>query len=136
MAVPQYESLSVKEIKKFIAVNPYCSHYLPDEKEMEKLPKQWLCNILVKITGGKFKQWVQEKILVRNQGLVKEKKLAINIDPKLMQAFFKSTAVSSKSLLPTPSIFYLLIQYLHYCSTKGKRRQHAEGRHQAKKNSC
>ena len=39
LAIPQYETLSVKEIKKFIAQHTRCLVYLPDEKEWDKLPK-------------------------------------------------------------------------------------------------
>jgi hypothetical protein len=46
MAVPQYESLSVKEIMKYITANPISKFYLPVAQELEKLPKQWLCNVI------------------------------------------------------------------------------------------
>ena len=46
LAIPQYETLSVKEIKTFITKHPECLQYLPDEREWEKLPKQYFCNII------------------------------------------------------------------------------------------
>ena len=66
VSIPQYESLSVKEIKKFMADNPECYQYLPDEKELDKVPKQWLANVLYKVTDQKFLNWVKQRILFRN----------------------------------------------------------------------
>jgi len=43
-----------------------------------------------------FSGWVRTKIDERNQAVVKEKKLAVNMDPEIMAAFLNSTAVSSK----------------------------------------
>ena len=81
---------------KYITANPISKFYLPVAQELEKLPKQWLCNVIYSTDELNFAQWVKRRILERNQGIVKQKKLAINMDKDVMQAFLNSTAVSSK----------------------------------------
>ena len=73
LAVPQYESLSVKQIKKFIAEHPEGLLYLPEEQEWEKLPKQWLCNVIHTVVDEQFAVWVKQRIKERNSGIVKQK---------------------------------------------------------------
>ena len=96
LAIPQYETLSVKEIKKFISQNTPCLLYLPDESEWDKLPKQWLINIVNSVVEDEFTAWVKERIEERNSGIVKKKNLGINMDVDVMKAFLASTAVSSQ----------------------------------------
>ena len=71
MAVPQYESLSVKEIIKYVSVNPISKYYLPVQQEYEKLPKQWLCNVIYSTDELNFSSWVKQRIVERNEGIVK-----------------------------------------------------------------
>ena len=96
LTIPQYETLSVKEIKKFIAQHPQCLQYLPDELDWDKLPKQWMTNIIHTTVPNQFSNWVKDRIDARNAGVIKEKNLGINLDPAIMQAFLNSSAVSSK----------------------------------------
>ena len=71
LAIPQYESLSVKEIKTFISDHPVILQHLPEEQEWEKLPKQWFCNVIHTTVTEPFTNWVKERIVARNQGIVK-----------------------------------------------------------------
>ena len=96
LAIPQYKDLSVKEMKVFIMTNQAVLQYLPIEKEWEKLPKQFITNLVYTCTGEKFAQWVKERITLRNTNLVAKQRLAIDMDPDVMRAFMASTAVSSK----------------------------------------
>ena len=36
------------------------------EKEVKKLPRNYIGNVIYTIVGEKFNQWVQEKVQVRN----------------------------------------------------------------------
>ena len=43
--------------------HPGFLHYLPaEEKEIEKLPRAYLANLIYTIVGEKFKEWVKQKI--------------------------------------------------------------------------
>ena len=92
--VPQYETLKLEEIYKFMDTKPSCKHYFPIEKEMRKLPKQWIVNVLFSVQNQAFGDWVKERIESRNEKVVKEKNLLIDMDPAVAAAFTNSTAVS------------------------------------------
>ena len=48
--------------------------------------------------GVPFIEWVKERINERNAAVVKEKNLAIQMDERVAECFFASTAVSRKYL--------------------------------------
>ena len=125
LSIPQYETLSVKEIRKFIAANTQCLVYLPEEQEWDKLPKQWMSNVIHTTVGDSFSHWVKERIEARNAGVVKEKKHTINMDPHIMQAFLNSSAVSSMCILLLHSSITHLNLFFSIFSPKGKWCQHA-----------
>ena len=70
--------------------------HLPDVKEIPKLPKQFLINILYTVVGDNFAAWISARIRARNEKLQADKDLNISIDPGLLAAFQNSNAVSSK----------------------------------------
>ena len=125
MAIPQYNTLSVKQIKTFIATHAQILNYLPEEQEWDKLPKEWLCNIINTTVEAEFVSWVKERIEYRNAHVVKEKKLAINMDPAIMKAFLGSTAVSSKFKQPTCHPISFVTIPFHFYSIKGQRHEYA-----------
>ena len=67
---------------------------LPCEKEIVKLPKQYLTNVIYTIVGQDFANWVRARIEERNAKVQKEKDLMIAVDPAIAAAFQNSTAVS------------------------------------------
>ena len=67
---------------------------LPCEKEIIKLPKQYLTNVIYTIVGENFATWVRAKIEERNAKVSKDKDLMIAVDPAIAAAFQNSTAVS------------------------------------------
>ena len=71
---------------------------LPTEnKELEKLPKQYVANIIYTIVGDDFKDWVQGRIDDRNEKVKKEKDMMVELDPEILAIFNASTSVSGKS---------------------------------------
>ena len=46
---------------------------LPTEpREIDKLPRSYISNVIYTIVGDKFKNWVDEKVKERTEKLVKE----------------------------------------------------------------
>ena len=133
ISIPQYESLSIKEIKKFVEENKSCKEYLPVDQEWDKLPKVWISTILYTTLKDKFSTWVKNRIQERNAGIVKQKNLAIKMDPEVMKAFFNSSAVSSKLIHCLYLGPYLTLAFIRTYSTKGNWCQHAQGRFQEEK---
>ena len=86
--VPHFEGLSVDTMlyhaKNFAAVGKA----LPKEpREVEKLPRAYLANVIYTIVGDPFKQWVDGEIAKRNAKIVEDQNLAINMDPEIYAAF-------------------------------------------------
>ncbi len=68
---------------------------LPTEtKEIFKLPKQYLINVIYTIVGQQFADWVTERIEERNQKVAVDGNLMIEVDAEVARAYNNSTAVS------------------------------------------
>ena len=73
---------------------------LPVEpREVEKLPRSYVANVIYTIVGDKFKAWVEKAILERTQKNIEDQDMAIEMDPEVLQAFKASTHVSGKYTL-------------------------------------
>ena len=133
LSLPQYEGLGIKEVLQQALGYEVCTNYLPEQEEFRKLPRQWLINLCYTLIGQPFADWAKAIIESRNQRLVEEQKLAIDIDPQILHYFNQSTAVSSKS-----TVNKLLTQHsdsfsVYNHSSEGQRRLLAQGWLQAQK---
>ena len=99
MYVPQYGNLSIERILETARKNPRINDYLPDDRDMHKIPRQWLINVAYTILGTPFKAWVQDEIVSRNEELAKKQKLLIEMDPEIAKAFHGSVNISSKFIV-------------------------------------
>ena len=95
--VPQYENLSIERILEQAKKNPRVSSFLPDDRDMHKVPRQWLINVTYTLMGNAFATWVSTEIANRNEELAKKQNLLIDMDPEIAAAFQKSVNISSKS---------------------------------------
>jgi len=84
---------------------PQVAYYLPDAKELHKVPRQWLANVIFSIVGQPFADWVDSVIQMRNSKIVANDNKFVAMDPEVYAAFQASTQVSSK--------FYLLLSNLY-----------------------
>ena len=67
MHVPCYEGLALEDFVKLIKENPFVAMCLPDrEKEMIKMGRSYLINILYTRMGNRFKTWVDERVNARH----------------------------------------------------------------------
>ena len=95
--VPSYNLLKLEVLLKWAGDNSQQVWlYLPIEREICKLPKAWVANVIYSVIGESFAEFVKLKIKERNRKMVTEKNLMINIDPHIHQAFMRSTTQSSK----------------------------------------
>ena len=92
--LPQYEGLALKDIMARVRNNEEFQKHMPIEKELLKIPKQWVVNIAYSLFGDSFSDWVFAQIEARNAKLAKEKNLMINLDPEIAAAWHSSTAVA------------------------------------------
>ena len=104
--VPSYENLSLKVVYAFFEKFPEVLNFLPDGKELLKVPKPWICNVGatvstltltdLKVIGSPFLDWITQSIKQRNDTICKDKGMLIHMDEKIAQAFHASSAVSRK----------------------------------------
>ena len=66
MHIPQYEGLTIETILERAKLVPEVMKRLPEEKEIIKLPKQYLTNVIYTIVGEDFANWVRARIEERN----------------------------------------------------------------------
>jgi hypothetical protein len=92
--VPQYDTLKLELILKNVLSIPEAVKHLPDEKELCKLPKSWICNITYSVVGDSFAEWVHQRIVERNEKVTIKRDLNISIEPRVLAAFLSSNAVS------------------------------------------
>ena len=88
---PQYEGLSLDCIHKQAALYKEVWPYFPDSKDIPKLPRQWVVNVVNTIVGQPFSDWVKHQIDVRNEKLASDHNLNIELDPDIAAAFRASS---------------------------------------------
>ena len=69
---------------------------MPDGKEVLKMPKQWIGNIVHSVLKNIFSDWVKMQIERRNEEMLVERGLTIDMDPEVAAAFQASTKTSGK----------------------------------------
>ena len=67
---------------------------LPDPKDIPKLPKQYLVNVVYTIVGQTFNDWVKGRVEERNNKVAVDKGLLIEVDEEIANALNSSTAIS------------------------------------------
>ena len=80
MHVPQYEGLGVEQMIIFSKNYPQVAKYLPIEKEIWKLPRQYLINIIFTVLGAPFSNWVRVAVTERHLKLQEEKNMMVEVD--------------------------------------------------------
>ena len=66
---PQIEGLSLAEILVFIRQHPVILEYLPEEEELMKPGREFICNVAYTIEPEAFSQFVRSKEQLRRQKL-------------------------------------------------------------------
>jgi len=107
ISVPHYEKLTLETIREFCQQHENeIDRYLPDGRELHKVNRQWICNIIASVLGATFTDWVRAIIEERNDEVTEKKGLEIELDQDIFAAFQMSTAVSRKcrtSITHSPS---------------------------------
>ena len=96
MHVPMYKGLTIDNILAEGRRSPEVNNYLPDEKDLHRLPRQWLANVIYTLVGEEFQNWVTECIRNRNDHIAEKQNLIVELDPVIAAAFNNSLNISSK----------------------------------------
>ena len=100
---PQYTGLGIKQILAQAQDYPNVLHFLPDETDWHRLPRQWLINVFNTIVGKPFADWVSAIISERCDKLAAKHDMLIAVDSEIAQVFAASKSLSSKSFSPSQS---------------------------------
>ena len=69
---------------------------MPDEPDIQKVPRQWILNVCAAVIGQPFRDWVTEQVEARNSLMSQKKEMMIAMDPEMASKFAASTHVSRK----------------------------------------
>ena len=97
--MPQYENLNIPKILAKAKETPRVADYLMDDRDMHRVPRQWLVNVAYTLIGDPFNTWVTEQIAQRNHEIAQKQKLLIDMDPAIALAFNNSVNISSKYII-------------------------------------
>ena len=75
---------------------PGIEQYLTDQRDINRLPRQFLINLLSTLLGSEFSDWVNAIVEARILKVATDRKMLLDLNPKIAQAFHNSTAVNSK----------------------------------------
>ena len=98
MTVPCFEELTIPEFLKFAADYPFATMCLPDRKqELEKLPRQYVINVIYTKVGNAFREWVDKRVGLRHEKVKDKEELYVELDPEIAKVFRASNAVSTSN---------------------------------------
>ena len=106
--VPYYDTLTIELISAEALKFPEIAPYWPHERDLPRINRSWLCNMINTVVGARFSMWVSETIKDRNEKLSVDRNMDLKLDPEVANIFSKSTSVSSKSAasMPLPIILF------------------------------
>ena len=95
-SVPHYETLTIKKMFNKFGYDSGVAPYLPDERELYKLPRDWVISVIFTIKGEAFTTWVKDLVDKRDDAFMDKKNQYIEIDPEFLDIFKKSKHASGK----------------------------------------
>jgi len=94
ITVPQFEGLKIETMLDFAKDYPQVALALPEcEREIYKLPRQYIANVIFTLVGEPFETWVNGLVNARHKR-VEEEEGMIEMDPEIHAIYMKSKAVS------------------------------------------
>ena len=99
IAVPHYENLTLDHILDFGLSYSAVVNALPIMKELRKMPRAYLCNVIYTLVGEPFKKWVLGNCDARNENHTQKHGLEIKLQARIAEAAAKSTAINRKSAI-------------------------------------
>ena len=56
--VPHYDELSRSEIVQHASQYLELMHYVPHDRDVIRVGRGWLCNMIHSVVGNRFREWV------------------------------------------------------------------------------
>ena len=64
--MPQYDELTLDEILDFGLSYKLVEDALPIIREIRKMPREYICNVIYTLVGDEFKEWMMKRVKERN----------------------------------------------------------------------
>ena len=64
--MPQYDELTLDEILDFGLSYKVVEDALPILREIRKMPREYICNVIYTLVGDEFKEWMMKRVKERN----------------------------------------------------------------------
>ena len=97
ISVPYYDTLTIKTILAFLDDGREKVYdYLPDLQELDKVSREWICNVCYTVLQDEFGDQVNTQVRNRNEEVIEKGELNIEMDAEVFAAFQASTSVSRK----------------------------------------
>ena len=109
--IPQYESLSIDDIIGYGVRHQEVIDALPIPKECQKLPRDYIGNIIYTLVGAPFADWVKQRTNQRHQKKQLERATTVRVDSRVAAAMRASKQISGKCTVYK----YLLLHICSYC---------------------
>ena len=78
---------------------PEVQEFLPISKELTKMSRKYICDVIYSIVGDEFEDWVNQRVQHRHQKMAEKKDLMLSLDPEIARCYEASHSVSCKLLL-------------------------------------
>ena len=83
--VPQYNGLRVKDIIKFATDHIDIKKFLPKYNYEKEPNREWLCNIVNSLLTEDFNAFIEDKISIRKQELIKSQNISVSVKPEFVK---------------------------------------------------
>ena len=87
ISIPHYENFTLDIILDYGLAYAEVVDSLPVLREIRKMPRAYVCNVIYTRVGKDFKTWVQKGCRERNERLSKKHDTTITLDPRIAAAF-------------------------------------------------
>ena len=78
--VPYYESLTMEIISAEALKYPEIEPYWPHERDLPRINRGWMCNMINTVVGARFNVWVSETVKERNSKLSADRNMELKLD--------------------------------------------------------
>ena len=84
---PVYKGLSIENFLEKAYQSEIVMLHLPDKRDLHRLPRQYIVNVMYSLLGDPIRLMVKEAITARNDLVAENRNLIIDLDPAVAHAF-------------------------------------------------
>ena len=84
---PIYKGLSIEKFLEEAYKHEIVMSHLPDKQDLNRLPRQFIVNLMHTILGEPMRLMVKEAIKARNDLVAENRNLLIHLDPTIAPSF-------------------------------------------------